>query len=280
MASWSKDPSTQCGAVVVRPDQTISSFGFNGFPQRMNDTQERYEDRSFKYPHIIHSEWNALLSSQDATLEGCQVYAWPMPPCHECTNFLIQKKISGIVCPSPEVDKLERWQSSFEHSRQIAKQTGLNYKEVFFLDDKIDNFVSEHKWHGRFVNLAKEICSWSKDTVAPRGTVLVRKDKTICSLGFTGFPQGVDDTPLSSRDESKIKMSLIPAELNAILFSRDKEHDNVTCYSWPNKPSLRSIVHLAHENILHFVFPKTGPHDDDKLIAEFLSEVGGTITEI
>ena len=104
VALWSKDPSTKCGAVIVRPDKTIASAGFNGFPRGMSDNIERYEDRLFKYPHIIHSEWNALLSSNDASLENCSVYAWPMPPCHECTGFLLQKKISRIVCPTPSAD--------------------------------------------------------------------------------------------------------------------------------------------------------------------------------
>ena len=32
IAQWSKDPSTKVGAVIVRPDKSIVSMGFNGFP--------------------------------------------------------------------------------------------------------------------------------------------------------------------------------------------------------------------------------------------------------
>ena len=45
VASWSKDPSTQAGAVIVGPDKRIISVGFNGFPMGMPDTSALYEDR-------------------------------------------------------------------------------------------------------------------------------------------------------------------------------------------------------------------------------------------
>lgn len=37
LASKSKDPSTKCGAMIVRPDKSICSMGFNGFPKGMSD---------------------------------------------------------------------------------------------------------------------------------------------------------------------------------------------------------------------------------------------------
>jgi len=33
VGSWSKDPSTKVGAVIIRPDRTIASVGYNGFPR-------------------------------------------------------------------------------------------------------------------------------------------------------------------------------------------------------------------------------------------------------
>ena len=37
VASWSKDPSTQVGAVIVDQDKRIVSTGVNGFPRCVND---------------------------------------------------------------------------------------------------------------------------------------------------------------------------------------------------------------------------------------------------
>ena len=61
VASWSKDPSTQTGAIIVRPDKTIVSVGFNGFAQSMPDNSLLYDNREEKYSRIIHCEMNALL---------------------------------------------------------------------------------------------------------------------------------------------------------------------------------------------------------------------------
>lgn len=99
VALWSKDPSTQCGAVLVRPNRTLASVGFNGFPRGMSDAPELYADRPTKYGRVIHSEWNAIQSSHDPSLEGYTVYAWPMPPCDLCTAALAQKGIARVVCP-------------------------------------------------------------------------------------------------------------------------------------------------------------------------------------
>ena len=43
VAEWSKDPSTQVGAVVANGKKVVS-LGFNGFPQGMSD-DHRLHDR-------------------------------------------------------------------------------------------------------------------------------------------------------------------------------------------------------------------------------------------
>lgn len=49
VATWSKDPSTKVGAVIVRPYRTVASVGFNGFARgrlkagERNKTEARYE---------------------------------------------------------------------------------------------------------------------------------------------------------------------------------------------------------------------------------------------
>ncbi|VVM20888.1 dCMP deaminase (EC [uncultured Gammaproteobacteria bacterium] len=45
VSTWSKDPSTQVGAVTVGSKKEVLSQGFNGFPRNINDTDERYNNR-------------------------------------------------------------------------------------------------------------------------------------------------------------------------------------------------------------------------------------------
>ena len=59
-ASWSKDPSTKVGAIIVDDDKRVISVGYNGFPKGVRD-DERLDDRQEKYKIIVHAERNALL---------------------------------------------------------------------------------------------------------------------------------------------------------------------------------------------------------------------------
>ena len=54
-ARMSKDPSSQVGAVIVRPDKTVASTGWNGFPRGVEDNREHLRDRDEKYPRVIHA---------------------------------------------------------------------------------------------------------------------------------------------------------------------------------------------------------------------------------
>src|SRR5882724_10939274 len=73
VASWSKDPSTKVGAVIVTPENVIISVGYNGFAQRMPDHEKHYADRPSKYSRIVHSETNAILLAR-ADVRGDTLY--------------------------------------------------------------------------------------------------------------------------------------------------------------------------------------------------------------
>src|ERR1051326_2813900 len=42
VSSWSKDPSTKVGAVIVDANRRVVATGYNGFPRGVEDTPERY----------------------------------------------------------------------------------------------------------------------------------------------------------------------------------------------------------------------------------------------
>lgn len=72
-------------------------------------------------------------------------------------------------------------------------------------------------WPERYLALADFISGWSKDPSTKVGAVLFRLDGSIISMGYNGFPRGVDDDPALLADRSvKLKMT-IHAEENAIL---------------------------------------------------------------
>ena len=58
ISSWSKDPSTQVGAVIVDSNNRVVSVGYNGFPQGISDDY-RLDNRETKYKMILPAECNA-----------------------------------------------------------------------------------------------------------------------------------------------------------------------------------------------------------------------------
>lgn len=119
VASWSKDPSTKCGAVIVRPDKTVISVGFNGFPKGTRDYNDLYADRETKLSRIIHAEINAILFSKES-LEGCTLYTWPIGTCDRCATSVVQSGIKRVVAPTGQPD---RWKTSL-------RKAGMMYSEV------------------------------------------------------------------------------------------------------------------------------------------------------
>ncbi len=98
VAQWSKDPSTQVGAVIVDDLRRIVSVGYNGFPRGVVDSAERYEDRKQKYALVVHAEANAILSPQQS-VRGCTLYA-TLHPCEECAKLVVQAGLTRVVIPT------------------------------------------------------------------------------------------------------------------------------------------------------------------------------------
>lgn len=124
VSSWSKDPSTQTGAVIVRPDRTIASVGFNGFPRKIEDTPELLYNREEKYKRVIHCELNAILSSRER-LDGYTLYNWPGQSCSRCAVHIIQAGITRVVAPSNDSDFAKRWKHETELAESLFKEAGI-----------------------------------------------------------------------------------------------------------------------------------------------------------
>jgi len=124
VATFSKDPSTQCGAVIVRQDRTVASIGFNGFPRAMPDQDRHYNDRPEKYSRIIHCEMNALLAMKDSP-NGCTLYTWPFLTCERCAVHMIQAGIIRAVAPKATPEQMERWGDSLAKAERYFAESGV-----------------------------------------------------------------------------------------------------------------------------------------------------------
>jgi len=131
ISTWSKDPSTKIGAVIVNDDRRILATGYNGFPRGISDNDWRYEDREEKYKYVVHAEMNAIYNAtfNGISLNDSTLYVWGLPVCSECAKGVIQVGIKKIVMP--KLDFPERWVDSFRKSRELFLEAGIDW---YFLE--------------------------------------------------------------------------------------------------------------------------------------------------
>lgn len=117
VASWSKDPSTKVGSVIVNAQRQILSLGYNGFPRGVID-DNRLEDRLTKYAMVVHAEANAIVNSTGSLVDST-AYTWPLMPCSTCAGLLIQSGVKRIVSV---INDNPRWMDSFNITRNMLKE--------------------------------------------------------------------------------------------------------------------------------------------------------------
>ncbi len=123
VSSWSKDPSTKVGVVLVK-NQKVVATGYNGFPEGIAD-DDRLNDREVKYTLVIHAEMNALLQAgHDA--RGSTLYLWGFAgcPCQNCAKHVIQAGVKRIVYYDGSTLP-ERWADELAAARITLEEAGM-----------------------------------------------------------------------------------------------------------------------------------------------------------
>jgi dCMP deaminase len=72
------------------------------------------------------------------------------------------------------------------------------------------------KWDGRYIELAKQISTWSKDPSRKIGAVAVGSKGQILSQGYNGFPRGILDLPERYENREVKYKHVVHAEMNVI----------------------------------------------------------------
>jgi len=88
------------------------------------------------------------------------------------------------------------------------------------------------KWDMRYISLAQHVSLWSKDPSTKCGAVIVDKHNRVVSIGYNGFPQGIQDADDLLKDRNKKLAMTIHAERNALIFAKQDLHD-CTLYTYP-----------------------------------------------
>jgi dCMP deaminase len=126
VATWSKDPSTQVGCVIVDDDKRVVGVGYNGFPRGVMDFDSRYADRTEKYPRVVHAEPNAILNAT-GSVKGCTLFAWPLNTCATCAALIIQAGIKTVYArPIRAIERpQEKWLEEWDIARGMYSEAGI-----------------------------------------------------------------------------------------------------------------------------------------------------------
>lgn len=76
--------------------------------------------------------------------------------------------------------------------------------------------MTNEKWDRRFLDLADHVAQWSKDPRTKVGAVIVDQKNRVVSIGYNGFPRGVDDSDKRYENRALKHKLVAHAERNAL----------------------------------------------------------------
>tara|TARA_Y100000114_G_scaffold81667_1_gene75333 strand:+ start:4784 stop:5254 length:471 start_codon:yes stop_codon:yes gene_type:complete len=132
ISMWSKDPSTQIGAVAIGKKGQVLAQGYNGFPRGIEDSEERLNNREEKYKYVVHAEMNCIYNAtyNGVSLNGSTMYIYGLPVCSECAKGLIQVGVKRVVSTPVTDGTPEQWAVSTRLTKALFKEAGVEYEYI------------------------------------------------------------------------------------------------------------------------------------------------------
>lgn len=129
ISTWSKDPNTKIGAVVVFDEtRQILSTGYNGMARGVDDLPPERSSRENgeKYFWYAHGERNAIYNAAryGIRMAGSSIYLNCGIPCTGCTIAIIQAGIKKVICKSEFAS--EKWLQESIRSRKMFNEACID----------------------------------------------------------------------------------------------------------------------------------------------------------
>lgn len=126
VASRSKDPSTQHGAIIVDDKHRIRATGYNGVPASIADVEIDWS-RPAKYPFIVHAESNAIDQAAGGpdVLEGTTIYITGLP-CSECMKRIVSKKIRKVIYGPQTTNMIDH--ADWENTKELVRLSRITFE--------------------------------------------------------------------------------------------------------------------------------------------------------
>lgn len=151
LASYSPDPSTQNGALLVHESGMVLAEAINEFPRGVQYTEERWE-RPLKYKIIEHAERNAIYKAarQGVRCDNSTLIV-PWAACSDCARAIIQAGVSRLVRHKQASDRSpDFWLEEIVVADQMLKEAWVEIIEIdgkISPDNKLELRHSGQVWH-------------------------------------------------------------------------------------------------------------------------------------
>lgn len=130
---------------------------------------------------------------------------------------------------------------------------------------KDDKHKVKTKWAYRFLNLAEQIATWSKDPSTKVGCVITKNNRII-GTGYNGFPVNVEDSETILLNKERKRLRTVHAEMNAIHFStKSLRNSTVFCTHHPCSACMANILQHKPHSVYIWQEPSFGLSKDWEL---------------
>jgi dCMP deaminase len=144
IASKSKDPNTQCGAVIIDSNNRPRGWGYNGPPEQIPDSSIDWS-RPAKYKLMVHAEINAIRHAA-GDLKGSTMYITGTP-CSACMLSIATAHISKVEYYPFKSDSEsmlsdnEDWERAFEIARLSNIEIVQFDKDLMWIEDRAKEII-------------------------------------------------------------------------------------------------------------------------------------------
>lgn len=184
--TFSKDPSTKVGAVLVDPsDFTQITEGYNGMPRGMDESIAQRHERPLKYAFYEHAERNAIYNVVRPKLKGSIVVTTAFPSI-SCVRALLAVGVTELLTPRPVPGCPES-----NLADTFLREAGVRvlWAEALDVNDRHQRKLEQNfRYAGKLARVS------SKD-VLPSATLFIAPEEyTRLTTGYSGIPRGGIDT--------------------------------------------------------------------------------------
>jgi dCMP deaminase len=137
VSQWSKGPRKRVGAVVMRPDRSVASMGYNGPPRGYDDAKFLNLPREDQHKIVVHAEANAIYHLQDSDKKALQdndngytIYIFGMEVCQRCAMLVRHAGFRRAIAYCGHNETSKDWEASALEAKAYFDSDGIKYLRV------------------------------------------------------------------------------------------------------------------------------------------------------